>query len=277
MALWQSDATQWNRANSRGAFDRYVAPSGFSFTIETTAASESYSNSSYFEVGSPSVTIDWGDGSSEEVFTSGIPSHVYAAAGQYQITYKSMVDFNPWFRNDTNIISVDSAIPEMNPGGFILYVENMFDSCSNLASIVFDLFSNNSDIESFNATFSYCTSLAAIPSGLFDNNVDATEMTGVFDGCTALTSIPSGLFDSCINVTDFSFGFQDCTELIAIPSGLFSNNASVTTYRKCFSGDTSLTGNAPELWNLVPEPIGLFCFEDCTGLSNYAAIPVDWK
>jgi hypothetical protein len=39
----------------------------------------------------------------------------------------------------------------------------------------------------------------------------------------------------------------------------------------------SLTGNAPDLWNRTPAPLGTYAFRNCTGLTNYASIPVYWK
>ena len=43
------------------------------------------------------------------------------------------------------------------------------------------------------------------------------------------------------------------------------------------SGTNSMAGTAPTLWTRVPEPLGTGAFFGCTGLTNYASIPSNWK
>jgi len=94
----------------------------------------------------------------------------------------------------------------------------------------------------------------------------------------SLTAIPSGLFDYNTKVERFSSAFRDDTSITGIPSGLFDNCTGVTSYTNCFDEiGTGLLGDAPALWDLVPEPIGTDCFDGATNLTNYAAIPADWK
>ena len=51
----------------------------------------------------------------------------------------------------------------------------------------------------------------------------------------------------------------------------------VTNFKDCFLSNSTLTGNAPELWNTLPSADGIGCFTDCTGLDNYDDIPADRK
>jgi hypothetical protein len=43
------------------------------------------------------------------------------------------------------------------------------------------------------------------------------------------------------------------------------------------STTNSMSGTAPEIWNRVPTPVGTAAFRNCIGLSNFAAIPSNFK
>jgi hypothetical protein len=91
-----------------------------------------------------------------------------------------------------------------------------------------------------------------IPAGLFVNNPALVSVDSIFSRCTALTSIPDGLFTK-------------------------AKNPKISNFRNAFSDCTGLTGAAPDLWNRYPSADGRYCFRNCTGLSNYASIPSNWK
>lgn len=81
-------------------------------------------------------------------------------------------------------------------------------------------------------------------------------------------------------ILSFDYCFGGCESLTAIPSGLFDNCTAVTSFVGCFRNCSSLTGLAPELWDKTKWPYVTRsdrCFVNCTGLSNYADIPSDWK
>ncbi len=165
-----------------------------------------------------------------------------------------------------------------------------FQHCTSLTAIPEGLFANCT-ATTFNACFKGCTSLTAIPEGLFANCTAATGFNGCFWYCTGLTTIPEGLFANCTAAKTFNTCFADCTSLTAIPDGLFANCTAVTDFRSCFSVCSSLTGETPytmvdgkkvKLWDRSPENgfsavDGEKCFDGCTGLSDYAEIPVSWK
>lgn len=101
--------------------------------------------------------------------------------------------------------------------------------------------------------FLFNSKIQSIPQGFFTNCPNSTNFKDCFRGCSSLTSIPQTLFDACTKATDFSYCFADCT---------------------------ALTGTAPELWDTTKFPYVTAheaCFRGCTGLSNYANIPADWK
>jgi hypothetical protein len=110
---------------------------------------------------------------------------------------------------------------------------------------------------------------------MFDNCTLVTDYSYCFGNCTSLTTAPS--FSTNTAVTDFSACFYGCTSLTTAPSGMFDNCTLVTDYSYCFYYCFGLTGNSIQLWNLIPTPTGTSCYYSCTGLSDYASIPSNWK
>ena len=95
-----------------------------------------------------------------------------------------------------------------------------------------------------------------------------------------ITEIPENLFEGT-DINTFNGTFSDCTKLTSIPQNLFymtKNPSSISEIAYCFYNCTNLTGNAPDIWNhLTGVTSHDQCFHGCTGLSNYASIPADWK
>ena len=145
----------------------------------------------------------------------------------------------------------------------------------------------------FNGTFYGCSGLTSIPAGLFAgiSGAPANYMFSLtFGYCSGLTSIPAGLFAGISGApadSMFSRTFFGCSKLTSIPENLFGN-ISGTEKAQMFEGMfwhcTSLTGPSAringqylyEIWpNWVPTYHGTYT--DCTGLSDYSAIPNLWK
>ena len=194
--------------------------------------------------------------------------------------------------------------------------EGLFDNCTKvqyfnsafqgtaITEIPEGLFDNCPEVTEFSQTFMGCTKLKSIPEGLFDNNTKVVYFgwsggggDGTFDGCTALTSIPEGLFDKCTEVVGFAYLFHDCTGLTSIPQGLFDKCIKATNFVEVFSNCTGLTGESPYTTIKVdgsdvkvhlyerasysehfttPTNFG-YAFYECTGLTDYANIPAEWK
>ena len=168
-----------------------------------------------------------------------------------------------------------------------------FNRCSALTSIPAGLFDNCPSVTIFGYTFSGCSSLTTIPTGLFDNCTEVTIFQYTFGGCSALTAIPTGLFDNCTEVTSFKDTFSGCSALTTIPTGLFDNCTKVTDFLYTLYECTALTGESPytlingqkvHLYERKDYPDHFtaptstsYCFQNCTGLTDYAQMPADWK
>ena len=171
-----------------------------------------------------------------------------------------------------------------------------FYGCSGLTSIPAGLFAGISGAPTdsmFSSTFYGCSGLTSIPDGLFAgiSGTPANYMFSfTFGYCGGLTSIPAGLFAGISGApadSMFSRTFFGCSKLTSIPENLFGN-ISGTEKAQMFEGMfwhcTSLTGPSAringqylyEIWpNWVPTYHGTYT--NCTGLSDYSAIPNLWK
>jgi hypothetical protein len=86
------------------------------------------------------------------------------------------------------------------------------------------------------------------------------------------------LFNNCTNVINFSSCFRNCSALTSVQQ--FTANTSVTTFDNVYnmsSTTNSLAGSAPTIWSRSPVPSGTAAFRNCTGLTNYGAIPSNFK
>ena len=196
--------------------------------------------------------------------------------------------------------SGEIRVPELNDEKvYITFKKNVtdfsdtFSGCSALKSIPEKLFANNPAVTNFSGTFYGCSALESIPEKLFTNNPAVTSFANTFDGCKALQSIPTGLFDNNRKVTNFRYTFQGCTSLKSIPEKLFANNTKVTNFSYTFKNCSALIGESPytmidgqkvHLYERVnyPEhfttPTSTYhAFGNCTGLTDYAQIPTNWK
>lgn len=280
----------------------------FVFRIVTTSANQVFELpiGDYFGV-TPNFRVEWDDGSENLIQDSGDSNriHTFASAGTYDISLTGVV---PSFTvNNSTYKNLYTAIISWGQASFRRL---NFYGCSNLTSlptsggsatgheglgtlINVDNFLRGTgittlptgqlnfmvNVTSFVDSFSFMQ-ISSIPSGFFDNCTQALSFNSTFNQCFSLTSIPTGLFDYNTNATNFSSTFKSCISIGSIPSGLFNNNTSATTFFSVFRMPTinnSLLGNAPELWTRNPEPLGLFAFRNCTGLTNFSSIPVNWK
>jgi hypothetical protein len=280
----------------------------FVFRIVTTASNQVFELpiSDYGSI-TPDFSVDWDDGTSNTITSSSDVNriHTFTSPGTYDISLTGTV---PSFRvNNSAYRGLYTAVLAWGTASFRTL---NFYGCSNLTSLPssggsaigndglntlvnVDNFLRASgittlptglmdymvNVTSFVDSFSFMR-ITSIPSGFFDNCTNALSFNSTFNQCFNLTAIPSGLFDNNTNVTNFSSTFKSCISIGSIPTGLFDNNTNVTTFFSVFRMPTpanSLTGNAPELWTRDPEPLGLYAFRNCTGLTNYASIPVNWR
>ena len=213
-----------------------------------------------------------------------IPENLFA-------NYPNVTNFQETFYSCWALTSIPENLFANCPN--VTNFKKTFEGCKALQSIPTSLFDNNRKVTSFGYTFSACKALTSIPENLFANNPEVTEFYGIFSYCSALESIPENLFANCPKVTDFEQTFYGCKALTSIPIGLFANNRKVTTFSSTFQDCTGLTGESP--YTMIddqkvhlyerknyPEhfttPTSTYhAFGNCTGLTDFAQIPSDWK
>ena len=296
-----------------GIFRRLVGTTGgvypFIFKITTTTASTVFTAPLVDASGlTPSLYINWGDGNTSGLITSSTSPeriHTYSVAGTYTITISG---FMPGFRVDNS--SSRTLITELVQWGTVGLRTINFYGCSNLTAIPGSAslsgvggYTGLSEVTTF-ASFLRSTKITSIPSDIFAYSPNATTFTSCFDSVTTITTVPSGLFSANTLATIFSSCFNACTSLTSVPSTLFDTNTTAvnfsSTFRNCraltnvlqFTYNTSatnftniynmsstsnaLSGTAPTLW-LRSGTSGTGAFFNCTGLTNYASIPSNWK
>ena len=196
--------------------------------------------------------------------------------------------------------SGEIRVPELNDEKvYITFKEdvtdlsNAFEGCTSLAAIPENLFAHNTEVTTFESTFAPCTSLQSIPENLFAKNPKVTSFQSTFEGCSSLQSIPENLFANNPAVTNFAYTFADCMSLTAISAGLFDNNRKVSSFTDTFTRMPQLTGESPYTM-IDDQKVHIYeranypehfttptdfsaCFSECTGLTDYAQIPSDWK
>lgn len=287
----------WKRLVSSGGEEN-----PFEFTIQTTTSNQQFTLPiNDYGILAPNIVVSWGDGNSNQITSSTQVEriHTYATAGTYTIRISG---FMPSFRVANNS-AIRTMIKTIVSWGDVGLKELNFNGCSSITSIPVGS-GGLANIDSF-AGFMRGTAITSIPSDIFDYSLNATDFTDVFSANTALTTIPTGLFDNNVNATTFASAFFGCVNISTYPSTLFDQNINVinfsSTFRACrsltsclsFTFNTAVTtfanvyymntttnalaGNAPSLWTRVPEPYGFRAFYNCTGLTNYASIPVNWK
>ena len=203
--------------------------------------------------------IDWGDGTEPIHYTTELPKHTYALAGEYDISIKGVVkNISSYSTANFPVTQIGLGKRVVNWGGLgltnvnhICYnwgIESIPDMPfpkttvsnptfgstfygNNLTTIPASFFDNYTDIKTLSYTFKN-NKIASIPANLFSKLTSLVQLAGVFYS-NSLTSIPSGLFDSCTKVTSFAGCFQQ-NQLTSIPSGLFDSCTEVTSFQQCF-------------------------------------------
>jgi hypothetical protein len=254
----------------------------------------------------PNFTVNWGDGSENEVTSSTDTRriHTYTTGGQYDII---ITGFMPGWKVNNNSAIRNAIIQIIDFGRVGLRTLDFF-GCINITSIPAsstmeveyrglanmanfagfmrgtgvttiptDIFSFSPNATTFSDIFSF-TSITTIPSGLFNSNTSATSFASAFNGCTLLSSYSLNLFDNSPNVVNFSSTFRSCVSLTQPLQ--FNNNNLVTTFDNLYnmpSLSNAMSGTAPQLWTRTPTPSGTAAFRNCEGLGNFNDIPSNFK
>lgn len=149
--------------------------------------------------------------------------------------------------------------------------------CGRIQNIDEGIFSKHLNLT--NVEFAY-SDLVIIPTGLFDNNIKLESFS--FTNCKSLSTIPENLFINNVNLIDCTYGFNNCKNL-TLPTNLFNTAALQSKKPKfygCFGVDNSIdspTGMAYPLWNNITLTSREYCYQNCSGLTNFSSIPLFWK
>jgi hypothetical protein len=219
--------------------------------------------------GTYTFTVDWGDGSPLSTITAWDDpdlTHVYAAAGVYEVTMLGVCTRLNFFLKPDNVkvrkildayemgftelcfrecFSLTSVSANMSKLTSLTTAANMFASCTSLTAIPAATFSGSVGISDFSYAFYNCGALLAIPAGLFDANVNAAFFDGTFNFCTSITTIPGALFANNTFAVSFVGTFNLCTSLLAIPPTLFATNTVVNSFENTFNSCTGINTDIP--------------------------------
>jgi hypothetical protein len=253
------------------------------------------------------IEVAWGDATPTSTITSVGDSdriHTYATAGVYTV---EIIGQMPGFKVNNNA-AIRSLITGIIDFGRVGLRTLDFNGCTNITSIPAsgtmevgyrglnniisfagfmrgtgitsipaDIFDFSPSATTFSDIFSF-TSVTAIPTGLFDNSTNANSFASAFNSCTLLNTYSANLFASSTNAINFSSTFRNCLALTFAQQ--FTANTSVTIFDNVYNMSTTsnaLDGNAPTLWSRSPTPSGTDAFNNCTGLDNFASIPLNFK
>lgn len=171
-----------------------------------------------------------------------------------------------------------------------------FSGCTALESLPENLLASCTELKYVNRMLSGCSALKTVPERVFANNSKIESFEETFMDCTALETLPEKLFSALEGGTKsvtFASSFKGCSALKNLPAGLFDATRRISSVYNCFKGCTSLTGESP--YTMVGEKkIHLYervqgedfprvpssyddCFADCSGLTDYAVMPMAWR
>ena len=251
------------------------------------------------------ITINWGDGATEEVTDenvatskgkiASINNSVKVAARAYATECYHIYEG----KNKEFEVEIEGKITEINSSACTRYKNKetgySVDYIDEGREKILEITQwGETGLEEVH--LSECTNLRKIASPSKNSfiNIDPEYGFGsAFSGCTSLTEIPADLFSNCPQITSFERTFYACRTLTEIPQTLFDNCLNVESFSHTFEGCTGLTGNAIPLWERIEGyenldlniesdwenkiPNGISCYASCEGLKNYNLIPIYWK
>lgn len=227
----------------------------FTFNLPAGSTEINLTDWIYFDKGSFTGKIDWGDNSLLTEIKEGnkaeVYKHIYKNPGKITIKIQGNIKMNSIGDNSGAIKACLESVDVVGICPVSEFDANVFNACVGLTKVAFSRLFNN---ENF---------------GRLTN----VNLQGMFEGCTALAgSLPSNLFNGfsrCQNLAQFNTTtmFHGCTKLTGyLPNALFIPLAGLAkltylTTTNMFNGCTGFTGNIPE--NLF-EP-----FEGSPALANF--------
>ncbi len=224
---------------------------------------------------SGAYTVDWGDGTTENVASNTTAQHNYvftdlSASTEFGPTgsksRQAMIVITPQagqnltatsfnFRHSsisstyaTPILEIVASVPNgsLTVGGTTGYLR-MLEQCTILSHNMSSLF----------GMFHHCSSLQSVP--LFDTS-NISNWTTAFGNCSSLKTVP--LFDTS-SATTMQNCFRDCVGLESIPQ---FNTSNVLNFNGCFLNCQSLI-EIPEINTSKATDLG-FMFNGCISLKS---------
>lgn len=200
-------------------------------------------------------------------------------------------NFNYCFYNCKDLTNIPATLFEKNTQATSF--KSCFEFCSALTEIPATLFERNTQTTSFIACFKGCSALAAIPATLFATNTQVTSFERCFYTCTGLKEIPNLLFAKNKSVINFAECFSNCKSA-TLNSNIFCDETTekatrflnmtinfTECFQSCASSGSDPKGTAPALWNYEYGSGTIttkYCFKNInSSVSNYSAIPTEWK
>jgi surface protein len=157
-------------------------------------------------VGTYDAVIDWGDGNTETLTSSGTKTHAYAENRIYLVKISGVFDM---FRFD-NGGDKDKILSIQNWGQVVLNEGRHFYGCTNLTSVPVGPIVANA----LNNSFRGCTSLTVIDMSQWDTSA-CTQFQNLFRGSTSLVRADVSNLDMS-NAGFLNSMFEDCFALTTI-------------------------------------------------------------
>ena len=223
-------------------------------------------------------TIDWGDGTVEEVDTDTYPSHTYTDPNEYIVSAKGSapamyVQYGSYYDQKAQVVRVYNwgrlgvgsmkesfrqcgnltTVPEDNCGAFknVTTFEYAFAE-TGLASVPEGLFRYAENLTNAENMFYASKEISSVPADLLYNSPKLTTIKGLFSQ-TSLAEIDKDFISKNTELTDVSQMFSNCRNLSSIPAGFFDNNTKVTTCNALFAYCSSLESIPEGLFDHLTE------------------------
>ena len=225
-------------------------------------------------------TVDWGDGSIQEVSTNSQTewTHSYVASGTYQIKITGVFS-HIYINRSATVAPLIKAVINWGHVGFLFFYR-AFDGAVNLTSIPDGPITGAEEVIDFYLAF-FKTGFTTIPVDMFSLAPGMVNAGNLFNQ-GSLTSIPPGLFDNNPLIDSFWYTFAVCP-ITSIPEGLFDTQIStglVYSFYRTFYNCSSINTTIYDVWNdytYLSASNTNDCFYGCVNAPNYANIPISWR
>lgn len=197
----------------------------------------------------PDITIEWGDGTTEECTTIQ-PTHTYTDAGTYVI--KIAGNMPRW--QFSEVSTSKDYITGLKQWGNIGIVYISFSGCTNLEGTIpkHKTKGEFAHLYSVSFLFNNCNKITGkIPEDLFEGSGKLCYAVSVFYGCTGLTgNIPKYLLKDTTKIATLNGFFRHCSGITGkIPEDLFKNCAKASNFSLIFK-NTSITEIPADIFDI---------------------------